>query len=82
VASLQSRVDLALVDLVMPGSDGPKIADALRRVHPAVRILFMSGYDSAGVSERQSLPPNAELLEKPFSSATLLAQVGLALAGT
>jgi two-component system cell cycle sensor histidine kinase/response regulator CckA len=74
------RIDLALIDLVMPGAGGPKLAEALRRAHPGVHILFMSGYESTGSAERESLPPNAELIEKPFSSATLLAQVGLALA--
>lgn len=75
------RIDLALIDLVMPGSGGPKLAEELRLTHPNVHILFMSGYESTGSAERESLPPNAELIEKPFSGATLLAQVGLALAG-
>jgi two-component system cell cycle sensor histidine kinase/response regulator CckA len=76
------HIDLALIDLVMPDGDGPRLAEALRQVHPQMHILFMSGYETTGSLERASVARETDLIEKPFSSATLLAQVGLALAGT
>lgn len=81
LATSTPRLDLALIDLVMPPEDGPRLAEALRRIRPDVRILFMSGYDPATAPERLALLPGMELLEKPFNAVTLLARVGGRLAG-
>ena len=36
-------VDVALIDLLMPGLDGPQTLAALRRLDPALPALFLSG---------------------------------------
>jgi signal transduction histidine kinase len=39
------RVDLLFADVVMPeGMSGPELADAARRVHPDLKVLFTTGY--------------------------------------
>jgi two-component system, cell cycle sensor histidine kinase and response regulator CckA len=37
-------IDLLIADVVLPGLSGPEVADQLRRRHPGVRALFLSGY--------------------------------------
>ena len=39
------RFDVALVDLSMPGTDGVTALRLLRRDHPELRLLVVSGYD-------------------------------------
>jgi two-component system, cell cycle sensor histidine kinase and response regulator CckA len=72
-------IHLLLTDVVMPGMGGPALAKNLAVLRPETRILFMSGYiefHSAGAS---SLPPDTKILHKPFSSDTLIREVGAAL---
>ena len=40
----QSTVDLALLDIVMPGMSGAALAQRIEKLLPSVRIVLMSGY--------------------------------------
>ncbi|WP_299327977.1 response regulator [Parasphingopyxis sp.] len=58
--------DLVLSDVVMPGMDGPAMANELRKTMPDVPILFMSGY--AEEQLRKSIDiEQVHFLPKPFS---------------
>ena len=65
-------IDLLLADVVMPGLSGPDVADRLRRAHPEMHTVFLSGY--AEVPERVISEPGA-FLQKPFTLDTLLSKV-------
>ena len=68
-------IDLLITDVVMPGLSGPDVADQLRRIHPGMRVLFLSGYSShPALPERVTAEP-ASFLQKPFTVETLLARV-------
>jgi CheY-like chemotaxis protein len=68
-------VDLVVSDVVMPGMDGRTAVDALRSLHPSMRVLFVSGYPEADFAGRGVLEPGVEFLQKPFTPAALLARV-------
>ena len=70
-------VDLALLDVVMPGLGGPETWEQLRVLRPTLRVLFSSGY--ADDRYRRLLPSGAVLLEKPFRAEDLLHRVRNAL---
>jgi signal transduction histidine kinase len=74
-----SRIDLLLTDIVMPKTSGPKLAEELRMKHPALRVLYMSGYSGAAVSRHASLPEGVGYLEKPFTASALSAKIRDAL---
>jgi len=74
-AGALSQVRLLVTDVVMPGMDGRALAEALRRVHPDVRVLFVSGYTQDLIAERGVLASGVEFLPKPFTAASLLARV-------
>jgi CheY-like chemotaxis protein len=62
--------DLLVTDVVMPGMDGPSLAAELRRRHPGLRVLLMSGY-----SPEHALggaPSHDPILAKPFVAEDLL----------
>ena len=66
------RVDALLTDIIMPGMSGTQLAAELRRLHPDLPVLFMSGYTSGPAPGGQELPADAPLLNKPFQSDQLL----------
>jgi len=63
----------------MPGMLGPELADRLTTEHPAVTVLFMSGYADGLINDRGLLPPNTTLLAKPFTASQLLTAVRAAV---
>jgi hypothetical protein len=67
-------IHLLLTDAVMPETGGAELTRVLGRQRPGLRVLYMSGYGPQ-LLERQGLADGAELLEKPFSAAMLLARV-------
>ena len=74
------EIDLLLTDLVMPGMSGWELDGRLRSLSPNLRTIYMSGFADGGSSE-QSLDAGTTFLEKPFTSAQLIAAVGEVLAG-
>jgi len=70
LASAQGTpVDLLVTDVVMPGMSGLELHERLRRTHPQLKVLFVSGYASDVVG------PGVNLLPKPFTPEQLLARV-------
>ncbi len=74
-------VQLLLTDVVMPGMNGRELAERLAAVRPGLRVLFVSGYASDVIAKRGVLEEQVNLLEKPFSRASLLRRVRRALDG-
>ncbi len=70
-------IDLALVDLVMPGMSGPAFAAAALHHRPSLRVLFMTGYADTGLL---SEAPHGTVIKKPFRVSELAARVAEALA--
>ena len=68
------RPDLLLSDVLMPRMNGVELAIAIRKMHPAARILLFSG--QAGVSEilleAQKQGYEFELIAKPIHPAKLI----------
>jgi two-component system, cell cycle sensor histidine kinase and response regulator CckA len=62
-----------LTDIRMPGGGGLALAAQARARHPDLRVVFMSGASRAEVG----LPPEVELLLKPFEIADVLIRLGL-----
>ena len=68
-------IDLVITDVVMPGMSGLDLAADLTRAHPALKVLYMSGYvDSIAMQVIGERSPEAVLL-KPFSEEDLLGRV-------
>jgi two-component system, cell cycle sensor histidine kinase and response regulator CckA len=68
-------IDLLITDVVMPGLSGPEVAEQLRRAHPEMRVLFLSGYAShSALPDKVAAEPDA-FLQKPFTVDTLMVKV-------
>ena len=69
----RGRIDLLVTDVVMPGLDGPTLAERLRVLQPDLRVLFITGWP-----DRTSGLPGP-VLGKPFPHDELLRAVRRAL---
>jgi len=70
----QGSIALALVDVVMPGMNGPDAAQHLHRSRPDLKVLFMSGF-STEVVVVHGIAAGDPLLVKPFSLESLARKV-------
>jgi len=75
LANLDAPIDLILTDVVMPGMTAAAFAARARLIRPGIQVLFMSGYEHPGPMPDGWPGPEAQVLDKPFSRATLLAKV-------
>jgi len=66
--------DLLLTDIVMPGMDGIELARRAAPRHPAMRVMFITGF-AAVTLEHPGLPADARVLSKPFHLRDLVAEV-------
>jgi len=73
------RLHVLVTDIVMPGLSGREVADELRRRHPDLRVLFVSGYTRDAIVQRGVLDAGIAFLQKPFTASSLLARVRVVL---
>ncbi|MDJ0878236.1 MAG: response regulator transcription factor [Halieaceae bacterium] len=74
-------VDLALLDLNMPGTDGLSALQKIHEAHPAVQIAVLSGMDDPDLI-RDAIDQGASgFVPKASSSEVLVAALKLILAG-
>ncbi len=76
----KGKIDLLFTDVVMPGLGGAELAVAAKELYPEIKVLFMSGYSRSQLAE-EGVPPDAALLEKPFTPDKVIAKVRSLLAG-
>jgi len=68
-------IHLLLTDVVMPGMQGPELAERLTAERPGLRVVFMSGYTSDAVTRNGMLPQGFRYVEKPIPTNVLLRTV-------
>jgi CheY-like chemotaxis protein len=71
--------DLLLTDVVMPGMDGRRLADAALRRKPGLKVLFMTGYTPNAIIHNGVLDPGTQLLSKPFAVTQLAEKLRIVL---
>jgi FixJ family two-component response regulator len=74
-----SKINLLLTDVIMPECTGTELAHELSRLHPRMRVVFMSGYPGAAASRAGVLEASGAYLEKPFSPASLTEKIVTAM---
>ena len=76
VLSERSDIDLLFTDVIMPGGmTGKDVADAARRLHPGIKILFTTGYTDSSIVHEGRLDRDVALLGKPYRRAALAAKL-------
>ena len=70
-----SAFDLVIVDVLMPGIDGLRTVEQLRKIKPAQRALLASGYTPEQIGSRNDAHEVPRCLAKPYQWNTLAAAV-------
>jgi CheY-like chemotaxis protein len=70
-----ASIQLVITDVVMPGMSGGELAQRVRALRPAMRILFVSGYTDDKVVRRDVLRGEEDFLQKPFTPIDLAQRV-------
>ena len=68
-------IDLLLTDVIMPDTNGRKLADTLRSVRPGLRVLYMSGYPDGAIASHGMLEEGVAYLAKPFTTEAVTRKV-------
>jgi PAS domain S-box-containing protein len=75
LAAAGESIALVIADVVLPELGGRAVVEALRKLRPGLKALFVSGYPHELILSRGMIEPGVELLDKPFASSELLARV-------
>ncbi|MEZ4527555.1 MAG: PAS domain S-box protein [Desulfobacterales bacterium] len=71
----QQRIDLALLDLVMPEIGGLKVLGKIKSADPELPVILMTGYSRNMLEKEMQLPSRCEMIQKPYSSKELLGKI-------
>jgi DNA-binding response OmpR family regulator len=87
IGEARGEIDMLLIDVSLPGKkglgNGFMIAEALRRIDPDLKLLFMSGRVGAEWSRYHGVPvTDVHFLAKPFTADELLDRVKHVLSWT
>ena len=62
----KERIDMVILDLVMPGLGGGEAFDRLKRIDPEVKVLISSGYSVDGQAQALLDRGGSGFIQKPF----------------
>ena len=75
----RGRIDLVMLDVVMPGCDGVELAQRILEEWPSMRILYMSAHPAEVLVRHGLASLDVPFLAKPYTRDEALAKVRLAL---
>jgi len=67
----KDRIDIVLLDMIMPGMGGGETFDRLKEINPGIRVLLLSGYSIDGLATKILNRGCKGFLQKPFKITDL-----------
>jgi CheY-like chemotaxis protein len=72
----EKRIDLIILDTVMPKKNGREVYDEIRKIKPDSKVIFTSGYTRDVILDKGMVEGDTfELISKPISPYVLLQKV-------
>jgi DNA-binding response OmpR family regulator len=71
----ETRIDLLLTDVVLPGISGRDLAREAKKARPELKVLFMTGYSRNAIVHQGRLDRGVELIQKPITQEQLAVRV-------
>lgn len=71
----RDRIDILLLDTVMPKKDGKEAYELISRIRPGIKALFMSGYSEDIIHKRGILQNGLNFIAKPVAPNALLKKI-------
>jgi two-component system cell cycle sensor histidine kinase/response regulator CckA len=69
------RIDIVIMDMIMPGLGGGETFDRLKRINPNVKVLLSSGYSINGQASKIMERGCNGFIQKPFTLKQLSAKI-------
>jgi two-component system cell cycle sensor histidine kinase/response regulator CckA len=63
----RNKIDIVILDMVMPGMGGGETYDSLKKINPDVKVLLCSGYSEGGHAAEILLRGCTGFIQKPFN---------------
>lgn len=70
-----SKFDLLLTDVVMPGLDGIELAQKASEILPRLKIMFITGFAAIAMQKNGHSALDEKVITKPFHLNDLVSQV-------
>lgn len=77
--SQQANIQMLLTDVVMPGINGPDLAEQILQKCPDLKVLYMSGYTDDFILLQGVKTKDVAFIQKPFTPKQLAAKTRLVL---
>lgn len=71
----KDRIDLVVLDMIMPGIDGKETYKRLHMLSPSVRVVFASGYSKDNPSLAIPDGDKTGFVQKPYNIDMLVGEV-------
>jgi len=71
----RERVNLLLLDVIMPKKSGKEVSDIAKKMRPDIKILFTSGYTADIIHEKGIFDKGLDFISKPTTPKELLNKV-------
>jgi PAS domain S-box-containing protein len=76
VIAQHPEIDLVMTDIIMPGGmNGVELAQKVRQLYPAIKIIYSSGFPADVLAERSMPLVDGPLLHKPYQRITFGAMI-------
>ena len=67
----ETRIDLIVIDIVMPGIGGLEVCQGIEQIGPLPKVIFTSGYASDSDALAVYVKKGALFLQKPYDLSKL-----------
>jgi PAS domain S-box-containing protein len=71
----REHISLVILDMIMPKKNGKEVGEAIRKVSPRMKILFVSGYTMDVIKTADLTEAEFNFMHKPFIPKDLLIKV-------
>ena len=75
VLRTETRIDLLVTDVGLPGLDGRQLAEQARAGRPELKVLFITGYAENALFGGGDRDPGMQMITKPFPVKALAARI-------
>lgn len=69
------KIDMMIVDSVMPKKNGREVYEEIKKIRPAIRVLFTSGHTKDTVLDKGIIELELDFIQKPLTPKKLLLKV-------
>ena len=71
----RERINIVMLDMIMPKKSGKEVGEVIRKVGTGVKILFASGYTMDIIKGKKLAESGSDFIHKPFTPKDLLIKV-------